>query len=103
MYMADDPGAAVAKYLGSYPFYQYAVQFWSDHTREVEQARAVQNAALLLLEADNRRTLALRFLSYISGTDHYVLGQKALHAAAACGLVAICQLLVNGLVRDSIC
>src|SRR5271170_4262482 len=99
--MVYGPGDAVAKYLGSYPFYRYAVQFWSDHTREVEQAQTVQNATLLLLEADNRRTLALRIASYISRTGD-VSGQTALHTAAACGLGAICQLLVNGLVRDSI-
>ena len=101
-YRVYDSRAAVAKYLGPFPFYRYAVQFWSDHTREVEQARTVQNAALLLLEADNRRTLALRIVSYISRTGDVILGQTALHAGAACGLVAICQLLVNGLVRDSI-
>jgi len=107
-YRDFDPGAAVAKYLGSYPLYRYAAQFWSDHTREVEEVRTVQNAALLLLETDNRRNLALRILSYISETggvsgDRSGSGQTALHVAAACGLVAICQLLVNGLVRDSIC
>ena len=100
-YTVDDSRDAVARYLGPYPLYQYAAEFWGDHTRETEQSPTIQNAARLFLEANNRRILMLRIKAYCLRQGD-VYGQTALHVAAACGLVGLCKFFVSGFVRDCI-
>ena len=87
-----------AEHIGPYPFYRYAAQFWSDHTRDTEQEPAVQRSTLALLEAKNRRTLMLQTDALIEDL-YYKSGRTALHVAASYGLAAICQELLAEDVR----
>jgi hypothetical protein len=88
----------MAQYVGPYPFYRYAAQFWGDHTRETEQEPAVQRATFAFLEADNRRTIMLQTAAVLDRI-RYTPGQRELHVAASNGLAAVCLKLVNGDVK----
>ena len=87
-----------AQYIGPYPFYGYAAQFWGDHTRETEQEPAARRASFEFLESENRRTLMMKTAALLENR-RYTSGQTVLHVAASNGLVAVCLKLVNGDVK----
>ena len=88
----------IAQYIGPYPFYGYAAQFWSDHTRENEQEPAVQRASFEFLESENRRALMLKTAAFLENRP-YTSGQTVLHVTASYGLAALCYRILNGDVR----
>src|SRR5271154_299100 len=88
----------MSQYIGPYPFYGYAAQFWGDHTRETEQGPTVQRASIEFLESENRRTFMLKITALLEN-EGYIPGQTVLHVAASNGLAAVCLKLVNGDVK----
>ena len=82
------PNESIVQYLPNFPFYRYAAKSGDEHTRKAEHDTDVQKAALAFLEADDSRRLMLQ----ISGRDTRM---PVLHIAAANGLAAIFQMLLD--------
>jgi hypothetical protein len=97
----DDGGYSdfMDKYIGPYPFYRYAAQFWGDHTRgEAEKDRDIQRAVLSLLASENKKDSMLQMETYANsnqGKISFTKGQTLLHVIAKNGLATICNRVLS--------